>query len=367
MIPSQNNERGCAMKIAKLWTTVLAIPLLFGCDQHKPAEPKQAAAGCWRLYAANELSDDITVIDEPSHKVVGTVKVGKRPRGMAISGNTLYIALSGWPIAGPATDEDKLPAPDKSADGIGVFDTAQMKIVKVLHGVSNPEQLAISPDGSMVYSPDEDAAVVHFIGTDGSDHGAVKVAPEPEGVAISPDGKQLYVTSEGGGTVTIIDTASQKVVKSFSAGDRPRSVTFSPDGKRAYVSSELGGQLIAIDTATQSMTAKTPITGDAPKPMGLAVATDGKAVFVSTGRGGTLVRVNQDGSQKAVAVGARPWGIALSPDGKLVYTANGQSNDLTIVAGGDMKEVGRIKSGGRPWGVKVGPAPPGTACKVTNH
>ena len=174
------------------------------------------------------------------------------------------------------------------------------------------------------------------------------------------------MTSEGGGTVTVIDTASQKVVKSFSAGDRPRSVTFSPDGKRAYVSSELGGQLIAIDTATQSMTAKTPITGDAPKPMGLAVAADGKAVFVSTGRGGTLVRVGQDGSQKAVAVGARPWGIALSPDGKLVYTANGQSNDLTIVAGGDMKEVGRIKSGGRPWGVKVGPAPPGATCKVTN-
>ena len=80
------------MKIAKLWTTVLAIPLLFGCDQHKPAEPKQAAAGCWRLYAANELSDDITVIDEPSHKVVGTVKVGKRPRGMAISGGKLYVA-----------------------------------------------------------------------------------------------------------------------------------------------------------------------------------------------------------------------------------------------------------------------------------
>jgi len=355
------------MKIARLWTALLAVPFLFGCDQHKPAAPKQAAAGCWRLYAANELSDDITVIDEPSHKVVATVKVGKRPRGMAISGGMLYIALSGWPIAGPATDEDTLPPPDKSADGIGVFDTARMKIVKVLHGVSNPEQLAISPDGSMVYSPDEDAAVVHFIGTDGTDHGAVKVAPEPEGVAVSPDGKQLYVTSEGGGTVTVIDTASQKIVKSFSAGDRPRSVTFSADGSHAYVSSELGGQLIAIDTATRSMVAKTRIAGANPKPMGLAVTPDGRAVFVSTGRGGTLVRVGQDGSQKAVPVGARPWGIALSPDGALVYTANGQSNDLAVVASGDMQVVGRIPSGGRPWGVKVGPAPRGATCKATNH
>lgn len=356
------------MKTATAWPVLLALPFLQGCDQHKPAEqPKQAAGTCWRVYAANELSNDITVIDEPSHKVLATIKVGKRPRGMAISGGKLYVALSGWPIAGPGVDEDKLPPPDKSADGIGVFDTAQMKITAILHGVANPEQLAVSPDGKMLYSPDEDAAVVHFIGTDGSDHGTVKVAPEPEGVAVSPDGKQLYVTSEGGGTVTIIDTATQKVVKSFPAGERPRSVTFSPDGKRAYASSELGGQLIAIDTATQSMTGKTSIVGEGAKPMGVAVAPDGMTVFVSTGRGGMLARVGQDGSQKSVRVGARPWGIALSPDGKLVYTANGQSNDLTIVAGSDMKEVARVKAGERPWGVKVGPAPQNATCQVASH
>ncbi len=348
-----SDETGGAMKTATIWPALLAMPLLLGCDQHKGAEKPKQVAACWRVYAANELSDDITLIEEPSHRLLATVKVGKRPRGMAVSGGILYIAQSGWPIAGPGVDEDKLPPPDKTLDGIGVFDLAQGKIVKVLHGVTNPEQLAVSPDGKMLYSPDEDAALVHFIGTDGNDHGSVKVASEPEGVAVSPDGKQLYVTSEGGGTVTIIDTATQKLVKSFAAGERPRGVTFSPDGKRAYVSSELGGQLIAIDTTTMGLIAKTQIAGDGAKPMGLVVAPDNGAVFVSTGRGGALVRVAPDGSQKSVGVGTRPWGIALSPDGKLIYTANGQSNDIAIVSTADMKEVARIKSGGRPWGLKV--------------
>jgi len=350
------------MKTITIWPALLAFPFLLGCDQHKPAQPPKLAAGaCWRVYTANELSDDITVLEEPAHKLLATVKVGKRPRGMAVSGGTLYIALSGWPIAGPGVDEDKLPPPDKTADGIGAFDMANGKIVKVLHGVANPEQLAVSPDGKMLYSPDEDASLVHFIGADGSDHGSVKVAPEPEGVAVSPDGKQLYVTSEGGGTVSIIDTATPKIIKSFPAGERPRGVTFSPDGKRVYVSSELGGQLIAIDTSTMGITAKMAIAGEGAKPMGLAVTPDGAAVFVSTGRGGALVRVGQDGSQKSLVVGTRPWGIALSPDGKLIYTANGQSNDITIVNVADMKEVARIKSGGRPWGLKVAPQ----ACSTT--
>src|SRR5258708_5536452 len=52
---------------------------------------------------SNEKSGDVTVIDGASNKVIATIPVGKRPRGIHPSpdGKTLYVALSGSPIAGP--------------------------------------------------------------------------------------------------------------------------------------------------------------------------------------------------------------------------------------------------------------------------
>ena len=55
--------------------------------------------------------------------------LGKRPRGIHASPDkkTIYVALSGSPIAGPGVDESTLPPADKTADGIGVFDIKERK------------------------------------------------------------------------------------------------------------------------------------------------------------------------------------------------------------------------------------------------
>ena len=76
-----------------------------------------------RLFVTNERSGDLSVIDLGSNRVVATVPLGKRPRGIRVSpdGATLYVALSGSPMAPPGVDEKSLPPPDRSADGIGVW------------------------------------------------------------------------------------------------------------------------------------------------------------------------------------------------------------------------------------------------------
>ena len=71
---------------------------------------------------------------------------------------TIYVALSGSPIAGPDVDESTLPPPDKSADGIGVFDVAQNKLVKLIKSGSDPENFDLSRDGKLLYVSNEDAA-----------------------------------------------------------------------------------------------------------------------------------------------------------------------------------------------------------------
>src|SRR5678815_1733509 len=76
------------------------------------------------VYVTNERSGDLSVIDVSTQRVLTTIPLGKRPRGLRASPDhsLLYVALSGSPIAGPGVDEDTLPPADKKADGIGVVD-----------------------------------------------------------------------------------------------------------------------------------------------------------------------------------------------------------------------------------------------------
>src|SRR6185369_11818195 len=110
-----------------------------------PAEPKPPAMPAVGLYVTNETSGDLTVIDAATLATVTTIPLGKRPRGLAASpdGTRLYVALSGSPNAGPGVDEKTLPPPDRTADGIGVVDLQQGKLLKVLASGPDPEQVAV--------------------------------------------------------------------------------------------------------------------------------------------------------------------------------------------------------------------------------
>ncbi|MBS1832611.1 MAG: beta-propeller fold lactonase family protein, partial [Acidobacteria bacterium] len=177
-----------------------------------PPAAKEAAAEAkppYLVYVSNEGSGDMSVIDPAKAEPVATIALGKRPRGIHALGNRIFVALSGSPSAPPGVDESTLPPPDKSADGIGVVDLAQGKLVQKLFGGSDPEQFAFSKDGKQIYVANEDAAGVSIIDIDsGKVLGTQPTGEEPEGVRLSPDGKQVYVTSEDGGTVAVLDTAT---------------------------------------------------------------------------------------------------------------------------------------------------------------
>ena len=179
------------------------------------------------IYVTNETSGDLSVIDAATSAVIATIPLGKRPRGIVASPDRtlLYVALSGSPVAGPGVDESKLPPPDRSADGIGVVDVRQRKLIKVLTSGPDPEQVAVSPDGKQMYVANEDAAQLSVFDTgDGHLIQTFKIGEEPEGVTVEPGGKRVWVTSEADGAVFVADLAAGKIAKSVKVGPRPRSV-----------------------------------------------------------------------------------------------------------------------------------------------
>jgi YVTN family beta-propeller protein len=310
------------------------------------------------VYVTNEASGDLSVIDAASNEVIATIPLGKRPRGIHITPDkkNVFVALSGSPLAGPGVDEDSLPPPDKTADGIGIVDVDKNAFLKLMPVGSDPEQFAISDDGARLYVSNEDAGLASAVDiSKGQVIKSVPVGKEPEGVSISPDGKTVYVTSENDGTVSLIDAKDYNLLTTLKVGRRPRVVAFLPDGSRAYVSTENDKKVVVVDPSKPAVLRDIVFEGGEVKPMGIAVAPDGKKIYVSTGRFGKVFVVDTTTEQVVgtVDVGGRPWGIAITPDGKTLYTANGPANDVSVVDVASLKVTNKIKVGDRPWGVAI--------------
>jgi len=341
---------------------LLAVLLAFlsGCAT-APEKVAEKPAGGYKIYVTNERSGDLSVIDSATHEVVATVPLGKRPRGIHASpdGKLIYVALSGSPIAGPGVDESKLPPPDKSADGIGVYDIAQGKLVKMLKAGSDPEEFDITRDGKYLYVSNEDVAGVSILDLSTEKIVAtLKTGEEPEGVEMSPDGKLVYATSEDAGEIYKIDTATQKVVNKLKVGRRPRTIAWMPDGKHVWVNAENDGTVVYVDVEKNAVVETIPL-GEAGvvKPMFVLLSKDASKLYVSTGRGKKVFIL--DAATRKVEtsfeVGQRPWGIVLSPDGKTLYSANGPSNDLSVIDLGTKTVTKKIALTGSPWGAIVLP------------
>jgi YVTN family beta-propeller protein len=314
-----------------------------------------------RAYVSNEDEGTVTVVDTQRLTALATIPVGKRPRGLALShdGTRLYVALSGLPkCPPPMTDEDcaRLTR-DAQADGIAVIDTATLRPLTVLRGVSDPERVEVSHDGRTLYVSEEDAARLAVLDAGGAGvHASVAVGREPEGVRAAPNGRWVLVTSEEENALAIVEARTHALLASVSVGKRPRDIAISPDSRTAYVSGEADASVYRVTlpggAAVRLLTLRTEA-----RPMGVALDAPGGRLYVSTGRGGTVAVVAvADGSLVTeIAVGARPWGIALTEHGARLVSANGPSGDASVLDTQSLRVIGKVSTGRGPWGVAAEP------------
>jgi YVTN family beta-propeller protein len=311
-----------------------------------------------RLYVSDESGGNVVVVDPVAAKVIATIPVGRRPRGIAVSADAtrLYVALSGSPNGGPNVDESKLPPPDRRFDGIGVVDLQLHKLINTFPSNADPETFAISHDGKILYASNEDTGMLSAIDlVTGTIRASATVGSEPEGVAVSQDDRIVYAACETSNAVYVVDTKSMKSVASIPTTPRPRSVLLSTRDHTGYVTDEFGGAITVFSTENYKVL-RTISLGD-PKtvrPMGVVASRDGKLLYVTTGRAGTLLEI--DPAQGKILrtmtdVGKRPWGVALSGDGRKAYTANGPGGDVSVVDLASGRVDTRIAVGGSPWGI----------------
>src|SRR6516225_11116871 len=87
-------------------------------------------ASAYKAYVSNEKSNTISIIDTTERKVVGTIKVGQRPRGIALTKDQKYVLV--------AVGDD---------DTIQMIDTTSNKVVDTLPSGPDPELFTDDPSG----------------------------------------------------------------------------------------------------------------------------------------------------------------------------------------------------------------------------
>jgi YVTN family beta-propeller protein len=121
----------------------------------------------------------------------------------------------------------------------------------------------------------------------------IPVGKEPEGIALSPDGKTLWIGHRAAGLISVIDTATNKVIGTLTAGQMPLRLAYAPDGKRVYAVDPQEGAVVVFDAAARKEIGRIQIDG---APVGLIVSPDGKRVFVTDLKNGKFSRSTRKNS-----------------------------------------------------------------------
>ena len=128
------------------------------------------------------------------------------------------------------------------------------------HGM--PQDVKLSPDGTVFYAADMDSNGVHMIdGESFKELGFIPTGKGAHGLYVSRDSKVLYVSNRGEGTISLIDLATRKVARKWElpGGGSPDMGGVSADGKVLWLSGRFNAEVYAIDTTDGKLLARIPV------------------------------------------------------------------------------------------------------------
>lgn len=309
-----------------------------------------------RVYVPNRRSNDVSVIDPATFKVVDRFGVGVNPQHVVPSWDlkTLWVTNNAERRTdGSVTPID--PVTGKPGQSIPVDDPYNMyftpdgrSAVVVAEALKrldfrDPQTMALqsslpvpgcaginhadfSIDGRFaIFTCEFQGMLAKIDFVDRKVVGYLKLSRGgmPQDIRISPDGKIFYVADMKSGGVVLIDGDGFAEVGFIATGIGAHGLYPSRDGTQLYVANRGSGHVFGpprgkgsvsvIDFATRRVVATWPITGGGSPDMG-NVSADGRVLWLS-GRFDDVVYAidTTTGAVKSIPVGKEPHGLTVWP------------------------------------------------------
>lgn len=259
-------------------------------------------------YQGNPEGDSITVIDMASLSVIKTIEGLAEPLNITFThdGSKAYVGNYGSHWVGVIdVTRHQLLKKIQIANVPGISRLDPGKYLKEIKGISMP---AMSLDNRYIYAADGDLGVVGVIDTrEDKVIKVIRVGQNPWRIYMGHDGKYAITVNNGDETISIIDLQKNEVAATLPAGPDMTGVNFAA-GKAFVISSTTGfvfvynmktlkpAGRIKIGTNIQLETATTDL---ADEKIYLAASTD-HSIYIIDGQTEAVERIPN--------VGLYPWG-----------------------------------------------------------
>jgi len=297
-----------------------------------------------KLYVTNSAGDDVTIIDPTTNKPIGRIEVGLHPHGIAAPAaqDVVYVTIEG-------TKPGELIAIDPQTDRVRW---------RLAIGPA-PNQLAVTPDGKFAYIPVNDG---HYEVVDLAQRKIIErieTGGRPHNTLCSADGKRMYLAPMGAPKkVTVVDTATHKVIGEIPFSSVVRPIALTQDEKRLFANVDGLVGIEQADVALRKMVHRVPAELSAEhkkvdsRSHGLAIRPDQKEIWECDVEHHEVHVYDITGEKPrqvaTVPIGSRVYWLTFSPDGKTCYVSARGNGEVAAVDSASKKIVARIPVGKEP-------------------
>jgi len=329
--------RRTVLKGAATGTAGLALAAL------SPGAARGAAAAAPVGYAFNVDSQDVTIFDPATRRVLGTKPLGAQVRYLH-NEQAFWDGRQIWTYDFP---ENKVRAIAIDPRAVGIART-------IPTGGTGPAH-------SLMLTPDRARAWVNVAGGDfvavldvasGQVIEQIMTGKFPCDIHFAPGGRFAFVPERDADTVSKIDLATRQIVRTvqFPAGSKPYMLRVTPDGREVWVQTAATNTNAVLDADTLGVLA-TAVLGKGP--VGNAYQPNGPYVVVvhATDPVVSVLERRTGREVKRLEVGSPQGVVSFAPDGATAFVSLLTSNEVAVIDMAQLAVVARIPTGRRPWGL----------------
>ncbi|SIO60511.1 beta-propeller fold lactonase family protein [Paraburkholderia phenazinium] len=229
------------------------------------------------VIVLNSGEATLSLIDEATHQVVGTVPTGKEPHHL---------------MATP--DNSSLIVANSVSNNLMFVDPKTGKVQRWVENIEDPYQIGFSPDNKWVVTTGlrlDRLDVYHYDGHDMTLAKRLPLAVMPSHMAFTNDSKTVFVTLQVSGELAAIDLATQQVKWKMKVGKVPAGLWMTPGDKYLLIGMTGADYVAVVDWRNQKIV-KTIQTGNGAH--NFRSLADGKHVAVSNRVASTISIIDED-------------------------------------------------------------------------
>jgi len=302
-----------------------------------------------RVYAAEQFSNTVSVIDPSTNKLLGVIQLGE-PAPTNFS--PLYrgqVLVHGM---GFSPDHRTLAVVSIGSNSVTFIDTATNVVKHTTYVGRSPHEAFFTPDGREVWVTIRGENYVAVL--DARTFVEKSRIPTPNGPGMqifSPDGKYGYICSSFTPETLVVAVATREIVGRVKQ-ESPfcPNIAATPDGKQVWMTLKDVGRTMVFDARPPFAILRTLDTGPITNHVNFVTNSKGAFAYITVG-GLNLVKVFRQDTLALVAtipVGNLPHGIWPSGDGSRVYVGLENSDAVIAIDTNSNSVVARVPAGQAP-------------------